>query len=179
MSTYTRQPGDLAIQVYVPAEVGLEIGKLRLVSRKTNNAIVTELLREALQARGLLAAPSTPAPQPEVKPSRPSKSGKPTKAKLPPKLAQLAKIKPVTLADLQARERERQLTLPEPVAAAPSEAPTQPDGLAAPMSVSPPVDPYENDPDCKIPAHPEEIDFAALADNNPPAPPITDPFFSV
>lgn len=87
MSTYKREPGDLAVQVYLPRALGLEIGKLRLESRSTNNVVITELLVEALTARGLLFSSDeldqVLAPAPETKESNAGTSGKEIKSGKP------------------------------------------------------------------------------------------------
>lgn len=140
--TNTDKNQTVLIQIRLPVELSIEINKLRAETRTNNATVIADLIRSGLAARTGPQPPSRPTtPKAKATPGRPvttqPKANKQTPGPQvlvdPSKWTKnLADIPALTLADLQERERQRQLSLSKPVA--PSEESTQPEGLAVPAA---------------------------------------------
>ncbi len=62
---------DINIQIYIPLDLAIEVAKLRVTQRTTNAVVMSELLREALVARGAL--PAAPKNKERATPKAPKK----------------------------------------------------------------------------------------------------------
>lgn len=159
-----RQPGELSVQIFLPGDLGIEVGKIRVTKRSTNSQVISELIRDGLRYRGVSI------PEAKVTAAQPAETAKPSQPPQPKALKlskneELAKAiatsgaKGRTLAEMQAAQ---QLSLPAVV--------TPPVAVAVEPAVEAPILPPFNIQD--------PIEFKILA-TEPPDLPIEDPFASV
>ncbi len=71
-------PTDISVQIHLPQEIVVQVTTLKILSRTRNNEIYSQLLREALQHRGLLPGPeAAPVIEPSPTPKKKAKAQAP------------------------------------------------------------------------------------------------------
>jgi hypothetical protein len=133
LSKSNDQDQTVIIQIRLPLDLSIEVNKLRAETRSNNATVIADLIRAGLGARREPQPSSTPvAPKAKATPGRPVTT-QPKANKQPPGpqvvvdpskwTKNLADIPSLTLADLQEKERQRQLSVrvPEVPTAAPSQ----------------------------------------------------------